>query len=74
MEKKTGYVIRLYGTKNQFAWGKYFICARVFPTLKAARKDKQMGVKFGGYTKPQKIYRVELSSKNRPKRIIKKVR
>lgn len=72
MKKKIGYVIRLYGTKNQFAYGKYFICARVFSTFAAARENKQVG--FGNYTKPQEIYQVELSSKNKPKRIIKKIK
>ena len=75
MKKKIGYVIRLHGVLNRYAYGKAFKSARVFPTRLCARLDKNWGKKCNpSYTKSQEIYQVELNSKGRPKRIIKKVR
>jgi len=42
--KKIGYIIRLHGVPNRYAWGKTFNKARVFHTLSAARRDERWGV------------------------------
>lgn len=70
---KIGYVIRLYGVPNAYAGGKTLSDAPVFLTRETARQDKRKYRHITAATK-QEIYQVELNSKNRPKRIIKKVR
>jgi len=68
--RNMGYVIRLHGVRNSYAYGLGFKHAKVFPTREAARENKRI---FGG-GRQEKIFQVELSKNGKPKRIIKGVR
>ena len=67
---KIGYVIRLSGVRNSYAYGLSFRLARMFFTREAARADKRAN----GAHRSEKIFQVELTKNGMPKRIIKKVR
>lgn len=73
--KKIGYIIRLHGVSNTYAYGepgKGITCARVFPSRELARIDKR-AFNNDEYTKPQEILQVELYKNGKAKKIIKKV-
>lgn len=70
---KIGYIIRLYGVSNRYAYGRTFHNALVFATCVDARIDKR-SVNNNNYTKPQEIFQVELTTNGKPKRVIRKVR
>ena len=72
--RNIGYVIRLHGVPNRYAWGKTLSKARVYPTREAARKNKRQSAKWAAYIKPQQIFQVELTKNGKAKRIIKEVR
>ena len=72
-KRNIGYVIRLHGVPNCYAYGRVFSSARVFSTREAARVDKRSNC-MNGYISPQQIFQVELTKNGAAERIIKEVR
>jgi hypothetical protein len=68
--KNIGYVIRLTGKPNIYAYGLTLKAAYVFPTREAARRNKRRYAD----RRLEKIIQVELTKRGRAKRIIKEVR
>ena len=68
--KNIGYVIKLYGVQNAYAYGLNFKCAKVFSTREAARVNKRNSRNH----RVEKIFQVELTKNGRPKKMIKEVR
>ncbi len=72
--KNIGYVIRLHGVRNLYAYGMNFRCARVFTTCEATRGNIKAYCDIGNRTKPDQILRVELTKDGKPRKIIRAVR
>jgi len=71
--KNIGYVIKLSGKPNRYAYGRVLSSSRVFRTRDDARKDKREFARKVDYCKPQEIWQVSLSKTGRAKARIKKV-
>ena len=69
--KNIGYVIKLSGKPDCYAYGRTLHSARVFSTREAARENKRIYTKYGML---EEIWQVELTSTGKAKTRVRKVR